>query len=191
MHRKNKEWKKNASFDLSHGRTSVNDTYAGHDRISDGDAEDMIDAAYTAWRADRDAGRDSVLIAETREDVTALNARARADLILDGTIRPTPEVALAESTSAGVGDTIITRRNDRRLRTGTGRCWVINGERWQIADVREDGSITIRKPSHRFGSIVMPAGYVSEHVDLGYAVTAHRDRKSTRLNSSHVSTSDA
>ena len=31
------------------------DTYAGHGRISDGDAEDMIDAAYTAWRADRDA----------------------------------------------------------------------------------------------------------------------------------------
>ena len=81
----------------------------------------MIDAAYTAWRADRDAGRASVLIAETREDVTALNARARADLILTGKIKPGREVALAEGTSAGVGDTIITRRNDRRLRTGTGR----------------------------------------------------------------------
>ncbi|MFF0973783.1 UNVERIFIED_CONTAM: conjugal transfer protein, partial [Kocuria sp. CPCC 205295] len=141
--------------------------------------------AYTAWRADRDAGRASVLIAETREDVTALNARARADLILDGTIRPTREVALTEGTSAGVGDTIITRRNDRRLRTGTGRGWVRNGERWQITDVRDDGSITIRKPGRRTGSIVLPADYVAEHVDLGYAVTAHRAQGIT-VDTAHV-----
>ncbi|MGC3021874.1 MULTISPECIES: MobF family relaxase [unclassified Brevibacterium] len=185
VHRFVHEWEKTASLDLRHGRTRVIDTYAGHGRISDGDAEDMIDAAYTAWRADRDAGRASVLIAETRDDVTALNARARADLILDGTIRPTREVALAERTSAGVGDTIITRRNDRRLRTGTGRGWVRNGERWQVTDVRDDGSITIRKPGRRFGSIVLPADYVAEHVDLGYAVTAHRAQGIT-VDAAHV-----
>ena len=185
VHRFVHEWEKTASLDLRHGRTRVIDTYAGHGRVSDGDAEDMIDAAYTAWRADRDAGRASVLIAETREDVTALNARARADLILDGTIRPTREVALTEGTSAGVGDTIITRRNDRRLRTGTGRGWVRNGERWQITDVRDDGSITIRKPGRRTGSIVLPADYVAEHVDLGYAVTAHRAQGIT-VDTAHV-----
>jgi hypothetical protein len=174
VHRFVNEWEKTASLDLRHGRTRVIDTYLAHDRIADGDAEDMIDAAYAAWRADRDAGRESVLIAETREDVTALNARARADLILDGTISPSRDVALAEGTRAGVGDTIITRRNDRRLRTGTGRDWVRNGQRWQITDVRDDGSITIRKPGRRFGAIVLPADYVAEHVDLGYALTAHR-----------------
>ena len=174
VHRFVNEWEKTASLDLRHGRTRVIDTYLAHDRIADGDAEDMIDAAYTAWRADRDAGRESVLIAETREDVTALNARARADLILDGTISPSRDVALAEGTRAGVGDTIITRHNDRRLRTGTGRDWVRNGQRWQITDVRDDGAITIRKPGRRFGAIVLPADYVAEHVDLGYAVTAHR-----------------
>lgn len=185
VHRFVHEWEKTASLDLRHGRTRVIDTYLAHDRISDGDAEDMIDAAYTAWRADRDAGRASVLIAETREDVTALNARARADLILTGKIKPGREVALAEGTSAGVGDTIITRRNDRRLRTGTGRGWVRNGERWQITDVRDDGSITIRKPGHRFGSIVLPSDYVAEHVDLGYAVTAHRAQGVT-VDTAHV-----
>ncbi|MGO2747994.1 ATP-dependent DNA helicase, partial [Microbacterium sp.] len=174
VHRFIHEWEKTASLDLRHGRTRVIDTYLNHHRIADGDGEEMIDAAYAAWRADRDAGRVSVLIAETREDVTALNDRARADLILDGRITPTREVALAEGTRGGVGDAIITRRNDRRLRTGTGRDWVRNGETWRITDVRDDGSITIRKPGRRFGSIVLPADYVAEHVDLGYAVTAHR-----------------
>ena len=77
-------------LDLRHGRTRVIDTYLNHHRIADGDGEEMIDVAYAAWRADRDAGRVSVLIAETREDVTALNARARADLILEGPHNPDP-----------------------------------------------------------------------------------------------------
>ncbi|MBP2407783.1 MobF family relaxase [Brachybacterium fresconis] len=185
VHRFIHEWEKTASLDLRHGRTLVIDTYAGHGRITDGDGEGMIDAAYAAWRADRDAGQVSVLIAETREDVTALNARARADLILEGRITQTREVTLAEGTRAGVGDTIITRRNDRRLRTGTGRDWVRNGETWQVTDVRDDGSITIRKTGRRFGAIVLPADYVAEHVDLGYAVTAHRAQGIT-TDTSHV-----
>ena len=106
-----------------------------------------------------------MLIAETREDVISLNARARADLILDGTISPSREVTLTDGTSAGVGDLIITRRNDRRLRNG--KDWVRNGARWKVTDVREDGSVTIRQPGKRAGgSIVLPASYVAEHVDL-------------------------
>lgn len=132
VHRFIHDWEKTASLDLRHGRTSVIDTYLGNHRITDGDGKEMIDAAYAAWRADRDTGRVSVLIAETREDVTALNARARADLILEGRITPAREATLVEGTLAGVGDTIITRRNERRLRTGTGRNWVRNGETWRI-----------------------------------------------------------
>jgi conjugative relaxase-like TrwC/TraI family protein len=183
VHRFVNEWEKAASLDLRHGRTRVIDTYLNQGRIHDGEAEDMIDAAYAAWRADREAGRASVLIAETRDDVTALNARARADLILDGTITPSREVTLNDGTRAGVGDTIITRRNDRRLRSV--REWVRNGDRWQITDVRDDGSVTIRKPGRKFGAIVLPADYVAEHVDLGYAVTAHRAQGIT-VDTSHV-----
>ena len=172
VHRFIHEWEKTASLDLRHGRTRIIDTYQEHGRIADGDAEDMIDAAYHAWHTDREAGKASVLIAETRDDVTALNSRARADLILDGTITPSREVPLTDGTRAGVGDTVITRRNDRRLRSM--RDWVRNGDRWQITDVREDGSVTVRKPGRRTGAIVLPADYVAEHLDLGYAVTAHR-----------------
>ena len=173
VHRFEQQWEKAASLALRHGRTEVIDTYIDHDRIHSGDAESMTEAAYAAWRADRDAGLVSVLIAESREDVTALNIRARADLILDGTLTPGREVALGDSTTAGVGDTIITRRNDRRLRNA--KEWVRNGGTWTINAVRDDGSITIHRTGRRFGgSIVLPASYVTEHVDLGYAVTAHR-----------------
>ena len=173
VHRFTHAWEKTASLELRHGRTPVIDTYLAHDRIHDGDAEAMTDAAYTAWRHDRQAGLASVLIAETRENVTALNIRARADLILDGTLEPGPEITLSDGSAAGVGDTIITRHNDRRLRNGHG--WVRNGQTWTISQIRGDGSVTIRPPGARFGnSIVLPAGYVAEHVDLGYAVTAHR-----------------
>src|SRR5699024_8757040 len=84
VHRFTHEWEKTASLDLRHGRTGVIDTYLDHDRIHEGDGEEMIDAAYQAWQTDRARGMASVLIAETREDVTALNVRARADLILAG-----------------------------------------------------------------------------------------------------------
>lgn len=173
VHRFTHAWEKTASLDLRHGRTPVIDTYLDHHRIHYGDADAMTDAAYTAWRHDRQQGLASVLIAETRENVTALNVRARADLILDGTLKPGPEITLSNGSAAGVGDTSITRRNDRRLRNRYG--WVRNGQTWTITAVRDDGSVTIRPPGARFGnSIVLPADYVLEHVDLGYAVTAHR-----------------
>lgn len=173
VHRFTHAWEKTASLELRHGRTPVIDTYLAHNRIHDGDAEAMADAAYTAWRRDRQQGLVSVLIAETRENVTALNVRARADLILDGTLKPGPEITLSDGSMAGVGETIITRHNDRGLRNRHG--WVRNGQTWTIAAVRGDGSVTIRPPGARFGnSIVLPADYVAKHVDLGYAVTAHR-----------------
>ncbi len=184
VHRFTNAWEKTASLGLRHGRTEVIDAYLDHGRIHEGDAEAMTDAAYAAWRADRDAGSVAVLIAETRDDVNTLNTRARADLILDGTLAPGREVELTDGTTAGVGDTVITRRNNRRLRNG--KDWVRNGDTWTIKDVRDDGSVTIRPSRRRFGgSIVLPTSYVAEHVDLGYAVTAHRAQGVT-VDTAHV-----
>ena len=175
VHRFYQQWEKLASLDLRHGHTTVIDTYLAHGRIRDGDTETITDAAYTAWRADRDAGRITVLIAEAREQVTALNERARADLLTDESLVQDREVELRDGSHAGIGDTIITRCNDRKIAASTGNDWVRNGGIWTVTDVRGDGSLTIRRPGRSYGSaIVLPAAYVAEHVDLGYAVTAHR-----------------
>ncbi|KJL23476.1 Multifunctional conjugation protein TraI [Microbacterium oxydans] len=184
VHRFVNEWEKTASLDLRHGRTAAIDIYADHDRITGGDTEAMIDAAYAAWRTDTLAGIATVLIADSNESVHALNQRARADLILDGTVNALREVELHDTSRASIGDTIITRRNDRRLNSGRG--WVRNGDRWVVTGVRDDGSLTVRRAGMRpGGSVVLPVGYVADDVDLGYAVTAHRAQGIT-TNTAHV-----
>ncbi|WP_345064404.1 MobF family relaxase [Leifsonia kafniensis] len=178
VHRFTHAWERTASLDLRHGRRAAIETYDDHGRIVGGNTEEVAAAAYTAWRRDRASGLASILIAETGEAVTELNQRARADLVLDGIVDASREVGLGDGTAASVGDTVISRQNDRRLCTG--RDWVRNGDRWRVTGVRGDGSLTVRRPGRKWGgSLVLPANYVAEHVDLGYAVTAHRAQGTT------------
>ncbi|WIY84175.1 AAA family ATPase [Propionimicrobium sp. PCR01-08-3] len=177
IHRFTHDWERTTSLQLRHGRTDAIDTLAENGRITDGDADVMLDAAYTAWRTDSQAGLASILVAESRDQVTALNARARADLILDGTITGATEAALHDGTSVAAGDVVITRRNDRHLRTSDGRGWVRNGDRYTVLDVHDDGTLTVQPADESGGrgsAVVLPAGYVAEQVELGYAITGHR-----------------
>ncbi len=184
VHRFANEWEKTASLGLRHGRTEVIDTYLDHDRIQGGETDAMVDAAYAAWRADRQAERATVLVSDSNESVQVLNQRARTDLILDGAVDVRREVELHDGTHAAVGDTVITRHNDRRLRAGRG--WVRNGDRWTVTEVRDDGSLTLRRAGRNWGaSVVFPADYAAEHLDLGYAVTSYRAQGIT-VDTSHV-----
>ena len=188
VHRFSARWEKTNSLSLRHGRTSAIDTLIEHQRVRGGDLEEMVDAAYAAWRHDTQSGRASILLAESRETVTQLNERARADLIMEGAITPGREVDLHDGTAASPGDRVITRENNRRLRSKNGRAWVRNGDRWTITAVGEDGSITVRPEGRRFGgSMVLPAAYVAEQVELGYAITGHRAQGVT-VDTSHVVT---
>ncbi|MCG7414652.1 relaxase domain-containing protein [Microbacterium aurum] len=166
-------WEKEASLDLRNGRLQALDTYGAHDRIVGGDADAIADVAYSAWLQDIASGMSSVLVAETGEAVATLNRRARAELILSGVVDATAEASLRDESAASIGDVIITRKNDRRLRSG--RDWVRNGARWKVVAVRHDGSLRVQH-TDRTGAqpITLPADYVAEHVDLGYAVTAYR-----------------
>jgi hypothetical protein len=173
VHRFVHEWEKTASLGLRQGDPESIDHYAAHDRLRDGSTEAMADAAYEAWRADARAGKATVLISDSNEAVASLNVRARSELILEGQVDASREVTQHDGTRAAVGDTVITRRNDRRLfAAGT---WVRNGDRWAVIDVRRNGAIEVRRPDHRWGStVLLPAEYVKNHVELGYAVTSHR-----------------
>jgi conjugative relaxase-like TrwC/TraI family protein len=184
VHRFTHTWEKTASLDLRHGRTEAIDVYAEHDRVCAGATEEMIDAAYIAWRTDMLAGSTTVLVSDSNESVIALNTRARTDLILDGTVDARREVDLHDGTRAATGDTVITRRNDRRLRAG--RSWVRNGDRWTVTNVRDDGSLILRRIGQKWGgAVVLPAGYMAESLDLGYAVTSYRAQGIT-TDSAHV-----
>ena len=109
------------------------------------------------------------MLAATRELVRALNQRAR-DHRLGGGIHEA-EVELADGNQASVGDLIITRRNDRRLRVSA-TDWVKNGDRWTILSLTSTGGLRVRHVLN--GRIVtLPAGYVSTATELGYATTVH------------------
>ncbi|MFI1241467.1 MobF family relaxase [Nocardia salmonicida] len=141
--------------------------YTDHDRVRTGSLDAVVEQAYLAWAADIDAGRDSALLAPTRELVTDLNARARADRIADTEVGA--ETVLADGLSASAGDIICTRLNNRRLRISK-TDYVRNGARWTVQTVHEDGRIT----AAHIGSgrrVTLPADYVSAHTQLGYATT--------------------
>ena len=179
------EWEKVASLDLRFGRTEGIATYLRHDRVREGTTAEMVDAAYAAWRSDLRVGLASVLVTEATQSVIDLNQRARAERILDGETAAGREVNLADGSQASAGDLIITRSNDRRVRSLRGG-WVRNGDRWRITDVLGDGSVVARRLGHRLGAtVVLPAGYVAENVDLGYAITAHRAQGIT-VDTAHV-----
>lgn len=184
IHRFANEWEKDASLALSRGDVQVISAYGRHKRIREGLTEEMVDAAYVAWRADCAAGRASILVTESARDVRALNERARAErLLLDGAVDHR-EVDLVDGCRASVGDVVITRQNDRRIRTLRGG-WVKNGDRWLVIDIRRDGSVLVKRLDARGGRTVLPPEYVAEHIDLGYAVTAHRAQGVT-VDTAHV-----
>ena len=159
-----------ATLAVREGDAAALGFYADNARIHVGDLSAVADQAYDGWAADRAAGLDSVLLAPTRELVSQLNARARADR-LSTTAAEGLEVDLADGNRASVGDVIVTRRNSRRLvlsRTN----WVKNGDRWRVEQVLSNGGLTARHLE--LGRTVdLPPDYVAQHVQLGYATTVH------------------
>jgi hypothetical protein len=174
IHRFRNDWEKPASLGLRHGRTTAIDAYLDHGRIIEGDHEQVTEAAYRAWRDDTRHGLASLLVADSHETVRELNQRARHERILAGLVQPDQHVTLHDGTLASAGDLVITRRNNRRLVAGrTG--WVRNGDRWTVVKTHPDGAVTLRRAGQLDqATVILPAAYAAEHLDLGYAVTAHR-----------------
>jgi hypothetical protein len=163
-------WEKGASVELRQGSPDAIDTYAAHGRISEGSRNEMLDALYRGWKEDTEAGRTSLMIAGDLGSVSELNGRARADRIAAGEVEERG-LDLAGGGTAGVGDRVVTRQNDRRLATGRG--WVRNGDQWTVTSTYDDGSMTLQR-ANGTGRVMLPADYVAEHVELAYASTAHR-----------------
>jgi hypothetical protein len=79
-------------------------------------------------------------------------------------------VTLSGGVTVDDGDQVVTRHNNRRLTTG--RRWVRNGDTWTVTGVDPDGSMTVSRIEGS-SQVLPPATYVSEHVELGCASTAH------------------
>jgi conjugative relaxase-like TrwC/TraI family protein len=158
-----------ASLALREGDPSALGFYLDHGRVHVGDLARITEDAFAAWVSDRAVGLDAIMLAPTRELVAELNRRAR-DHRCDGAPFG-QEVRVGDGNSASVGDVIITRSNDRRLRL-TATDWVKNGDRWMITHVGKHGDLTVRHTRSQL-TVRLPTEYVREWTGLGYATTIH------------------
>jgi conjugative relaxase-like TrwC/TraI family protein len=158
-----------ASLALREGKPAALNFYLDHDRIHVGEIARTTEDAFTAWALDRSAGLDAIMLAPTRELVAELNRRAREHRL--GNVPVGQEVRLGDGNRASVGDVIITRANDRRLRL-TATDWVKNGDRWTLTSIGRRGDLTVRHNRSRL-TVWLPIDYVRTSTGLGYATTIH------------------
>jgi hypothetical protein len=168
-------WESAASLRLRAGDPSALSVYDSHGRISSGTKEEMLDRAFAIWREARDQGSSVLVMAGDNETAEELARRCQADRVERGEIEA-PRVLIA-SGAVGVGDEIVTLRNDRRIRSGHGS-FVRNGDRCEVISRGENGCLGVRTldQGSRFS---LPSSYVAEHVALGYALTIHKAQGST------------
>ncbi|MDO5066356.1 MAG: MobF family relaxase [Propionibacteriaceae bacterium] len=152
-------------------------------RVHGGTAQAMHQRMVQAWTRDLEQGAQALMMATTNHAVDALNLLAQQQRIDDGHVTTATTITLADGAEAGVGDWILTRRNDRRLTTGSGHSFVKNGDRWTIEAIRSDGSIEVIDDHNR--TCTLPADYVRQWSSLGYAVTVHRAQGRT-VDSAHL-----
>ncbi|MBB1515995.1 relaxase domain-containing protein [Tessaracoccus sp. MC1679] len=161
-----------ASLALRDGRPEALGFYLDQQRIHAGSDETVLRDALNGWQTHRAAGLDTVMLAGTRDQVAQLNRWARDHrLTATGGLVQGPVAVLSDGNLASVGDVIVTRLNDRRLSISA-TDWVKNGDRWTVAAVTPTGAI---QAVHRLSGsrIELPPPYVTESVELGYAVTVH------------------
>jgi hypothetical protein len=158
-----------ASLALRDGDPEALKFYLDHGRIHVGDIAKTTEDAFSAWVSDRAAGLDAIMLAPTRELVAKLNCRARDHRL--GNAPAGLEVRLADGNQASVGDVIITRSNDRRLRLSA-TDWVKNGDRWTITGIGRRGDLTVRHNRSQL-TVRLPIDYVRTSTGLGYATTIH------------------
>lgn len=167
-----------ASLAVREGDAAAVAWWVDNGRIHAGAQDAQIDDVVAAWDADRHAGRDAVMLATSRSHVRALNERARGRRIAAGEIdQSAPSVIARGDVRIGVGDCVVARRNDRRVRISASH-WLKNGDRFTVVDVHEDGSISARHDATA-RHVRLPGEYVAQHVDLGYALTIHSSQGTT------------
>ena len=139
-------------------------------------------AAYTQtaatvgdwWEQHRDEA--TLISAPSHALVGEINAEIAARRAAGG--ETGPAVAGDGDRTIRIGDVITTRRNNRRI-TASDNKWVRNGDRWIVEWTLGGGGLRARRAAHPYIRVDLPAGYVAEHVDLGYAVTHTRAQSTT------------
>lgn len=169
VHRFRHDWERQASLRLRNGDPAVLAEYDRRGRLHDGALGQMEEDVITAWQQARRRGETVALMANSTDTVARLNRLAQHTRIETGELDPDGRSLQVGDESMLIGDEVVTRRNDRRLRTHRGQM-VKNRDHWTITIIHPDGDVTL---DGRTGTIRLPGEYVSEDLELGYAQTSH------------------
>ncbi|HEX6299386.1 MAG TPA: MobF family relaxase [Acidimicrobiia bacterium] len=169
VHRFQHGWEGRASLRLRSGDPGVLAEYDRYGRIHDGSQTEMESEVMNAWKEARGRGESVALMANTTDTVHRLNQLAQQVRIDAGELDSSDRGLRVGDQRLLVGDEVVTRRNDRRLRTHLG-IMVKNRNHWTVNAIHHDGSMTVTGST---GKIRLPADYVTHDVELGYAQTSH------------------
>jgi ATP-dependent exoDNAse (exonuclease V) alpha subunit len=175
VHRFANRWERDASLRLRNGDPGVLDEYDQRGRLHDGTHDKMEAEILDAWLEARRRGESVALMANTTDTVTRLNHLAQQARIRNGELDPGAPGLDVDGQRLLVGDEVVTRRNDRTLRTDRGMM-VKNRDHWTIETIHADHSVTL---AGRTGTVQTPAQYAAEHVELGYVQTSHANQGRT------------
>lgn len=166
------DWEAENSLALRRGEHSAIDTLIDHDRITQVATPDEVEsAAFDQWATARTQGS-ALLIASTQDAVDRLNTQAQDLLRSEGEIDHAETAELSGSARAGLGDRILTRRNERHVLDDQGD-FIKNGDLLTVTRLHADGTLEATRDN---GAAVHLPRTVLEHTQLGYASTAHRSQ---------------
>jgi hypothetical protein len=169
VHRFGHTWERKASLGLRIGDPAALVEYDRRGRLHGGSLEQMETDIIAAWHEAHSRGDKVALMANNTETVIRLNQLAQETRIKAKELDLAGRSLRVGDTSILVGDEVVTRRNDRTLRTDQG-LMVKNRDHWTITSIHRDRSVTL---TGRTGVVQLPAEYVTHHLELGYAQTSH------------------
>jgi ATP-dependent exoDNAse (exonuclease V) alpha subunit len=167
VHRFAHRWERDASLQLRAGDPTALHTYDRHGRITATNPHDLEHHAVARWDTARRSGTVAVLCT-TNDQAARLNRRIQRHRLDAGELQPSRHRQLPNGQRLHVGDTVATRRNNRRLTTERG-VMVKNRARWTITALDPTGGVTLTGPD---GNIKLPKDY-DHHLELAYAETIH------------------
>lgn len=167
---------------LRDGATNPDGTYKAVDeyrtmqRIHQSSTDGMmLDAAYQDTLADLAAGRDAVLMAADNTTVAHLNEQFTRDLQAQGVVETDSlkRIVFSDNVAYGKGDHIVTRHNQKNLKTSTGES-IHNGDHWRITHINsEKHTVSVSHLEDSSKTAELPYWYVTKYAQGGYCSTIH------------------
>lgn len=158
-----------ATIGLRQGQKAALDYHNTRGRIHDTTEAELANFAADWWEAR--PNQNTIITAPTLSLVGEINTEIAARRHQAG--ETGDMVQGAGAVTIRVGDIVATRRNHRRIVASDGQ-WVRNGDRWVITGADKEGAVTARRLDNEDVTVVLPAAYAADHLDLGYATTQTR-----------------